>query len=425
MTKRFRKILSILCTLALLVSCATAVLAEELPEEADVNLELNGTDREIDAPAPEETEKEFPEELHGGEEKSTEPAEANSAEEEEEQPAPSKPENGEVISDPVTIQDEVEEKPEEQEEDKPAEEEKPAKEEKPAEEEPAEEEKPAQEEEPAKEEKPAAAEETEEKQETAVDKKEKKPADKPESKPEEKPEEPEEDLPFMDLDTNKTANGILTREKPFAFIAADAYSRTVVFTLTVPEKNAVSVTMNEKPVTLTKEENLNPASTDVIYTFEKQLLQNQAYAITLTAERDGYVPFSLALTEKQEAAAAETPETPEETTEEEEKTEETDSGLEEEETAAKEEKNELPENRNAVITISWDDENPGYGSVAHFHAQLTGYEGTEYTLQWQWSKDGNAWNDIENATGENMDITYSPENGDYSWRIVVDIIPTA
>ena len=228
----------------------------------------------------------------------------------------------------------------------------------------------------------------------------------------------------MDLDVKKDVSGILTRGKPFALIAADAYSRTIIFTLTVSEEDAVSVTLNDKPVTLEKQENPDPLSTDVIYTFEKQLLQNQVYSISLTTEWEGYVPFTLKMEEKREIAAEKPQETPEETIEEEEKTEGTDSGLKEKE-EAKEEKAELPENRNAIITISWDDEDIGYGSVAHFRAELIGYEGIEYTLQWQWSEDGNTWNDIENATSDNMDITYTQENGDYRWRILVDVISAA
>ena len=73
--------------------------------------------------------------------------------------------------------------------------------------------------------------------------------------------------------------------------------------------------------------------------------------------------------------------------------------------------------------ISWDDENPTYGSIAHFTAELFGYENLEYSLQWQWSEDGTNWNDVENATSENMDVIYTQENGALQWRIVVDVIP--
>ena len=81
---------------------------------------------------------------------------------------------------------------------------------------------------------------------------------------------------------------------------------------------------------------------------------------------------------------------------------------------------ELPADRNAVISITWDTDKPSYGDVAHFTATLIGYDDIDYMLQWQWSTDGTTWFDVEGATGENMDIIYSSENGAYNWRIVVD-----
>ena len=401
MTKRFRKVLSILCVLALLLSCAAAGFAEEMHEEAEAYFVQSIPDTEMESPAPGENSGEQSEGFFEVEEMSADFLETDPEDEEEGEPDSDDPENEEVVSDPVTIQDAVEEE-EDTDDSEPDEEKKPAEPDTPVQ----------------NDEKPEPEDNDEEK--TPEEEQESKPADKPE-KPEKKPE----DTVILDLGGVTTINGILTKGKPFAFIAADAYSRTAVFTLTVAEENAVSVTMNEKAVTLTKEENPNPASTDVIYTFEKELDQNRVYSITLTTEKEGYVPYTLTLTEKLEKVPEEMPETAEETTGKEEKTEKTDSGLEDAKKATKEEKNELPENRNAVITISWDDENPGYGSIAHFHAELIGYEGTEYKLQWQWSRDGSIWNDIDNATSENMDITYSQENGDYSWRILVDIIPKA
>ncbi|MCR5297340.1 MAG: hypothetical protein K6E17_08000 [Clostridiales bacterium] len=94
----------------------------------------------------------------------------------------------------------------------------------------------------------------------------------------------------------------------------------------------------------------------------------------------------------------------------------------ESETPAEEEKPTLPDNRDAEITIRWDEDKPYYGSVAHFHASLTGYENLDYTLQWQWSVDRIVWNDVEGATAEDMDVVYTAENGAYRWRIMVYII---
>lgn len=97
-----------------------------------------------------------------------------------------------------------------------------------------------------------------------------------------------------------------------------------------------------------------------------------------------------------------------------------------EETADPEEENAEPQEesvaRDVKITISWDEEKPAFGSIAHFDAAMTGYENLEYELQWQWSADKETWNDVEGATTERMDVTYSPENGDYHWRLMVYVV---
>ena len=91
----------------------------------------------------------------------------------------------------------------------------------------------------------------------------------------------------------------------------------------------------------------------------------------------------------------------------------------EEEPVPEEETFELPADRNASISITWDDEYPDYGSVAHLKATLTGYDRLEYTLQWQWSPDNTIWTDVENATEDTLDVVYSRENDSYYWRIMV------
>ena len=81
----------------------------------------------------------------------------------------------------------------------------------------------------------------------------------------------------------------------------------------------------------------------------------------------------------------------------------------------------LPENRSAVVSISWDEEQPGIGSVAHFSAQLTGYEELNYTVQWIMSTDNENWTEIEGATGETMDVVVTEDNYLNYWRIRVHI----
>lgn len=85
----------------------------------------------------------------------------------------------------------------------------------------------------------------------------------------------------------------------------------------------------------------------------------------------------------------------------------------------------LPKDRKVSTSITWDDEKPKYGSVAHIHATLIGYEEVEYTLQWQWSEDRVIWNDVEGGTKDTLDVVYSPENGDYRWRIMLYIIDSS
>ena len=470
MTKRFRKILSILCALALLTACAGTAFADdgqpaETPDEAAteaVTGEEPGADPDEGNDTPDKTPEgtpaagnsqdgagddsvEIPGEnlpAAGGEEGTGGEEGGNS------KPSDTEPGTTEVVSDAVTIEEAVEQANN------------PAGGEPPASNEPTEEGTPADVTPPADQtggqdddsqneaENPPAENEPEgDPQEGGQqDGQEKEPesesGEDPVIEPEEDPviepeqdedengqeEEPEdesenesgeeqdesEDLVILKLGERTQVSSIVTRERPYTLKAVDEYSRMVIFTLIVPSENAVSVTVNNTPVTLNKTESEDPDKTDITYTFEYPLLQGEDYIVTLTAEQDGYIPFDLSIEKKpDEKPQEETPQTPEESTDAGEENEETDSGLEEG-------KEELPDNRNAIITISWDDENPTYGSVAHFHAELIGYEDVEYTLQWQWSEDGVNWSDAADAVSEDMDVIYTEQNGDYRWRITVD-----
>lgn len=242
-------------------------------------------------------------------------------------------------------------------------------------------------------------------------------------------EEPDgtEDLIVLKLGVRAQVSSILTREHPYTLKAVDDYSRIVIFTLIVPSEDAVSVTVNNTPVTLNKTENEDPEKTDVTYTFEYPLLQGEDYIVTLTAEQDGYIPFDLSIEKKpDEKSEEETQETPEESTGAGEEDEETDSGLDDGNPVEEDEAEDPERELSADISVTWDDENPTYGSTAHFSAYLIGYDGLDYTVQWQLSKDNVNWENIEGATEETMDIVYTQENGSYYWRIVVDISePTA
>ncbi len=472
MTKRFRKFISILCALALLAACmGTAFANEEPPAETPdeevtdvVTGEEPGADEGNETPA--ETPGETPAAGNNQEGSGEDPAEipegnlpavgdGEGAEVEEggnNTPSGTEPGQTEVVSDPVTIEDAVEQTNPPAEGENPAGDNTPTEGETPADVTPPADQTGGQEEtgnppaenEPEGDPQEGGQQDGQEKEpesdsgEDPVIEPEEDPVIEPEQDEDENGQEEEqndesedesgeeqdesEDLIVLKLGERTQVSSIVTRERPYTLKAVDEYSRMVIFTLIVPSDNAVSVTVNNTPVTLNKIENEDPDKTDITYTFEYPLLQGEDYIVTLTAEQDGYIPFDLSIEKKpDEKPQEETPQTPEESTDVGEEDEETDSGLNEEETTEK----ELPEDRNAVITISWDDEYPDYGSVAHFKATLTGYEGFDYTLQWQWSADGSTWNDVQDATSETMDITYTMENGAYEWRIVVDVLNSA
>lgn len=473
MTKLFRKTLSILCVLALLLMCAGAAIAneeltpdlpedqalltegeksgedteepEDLPEEtkevsdSTPDLNANGssfaevTDADFPEPGSEQGEAAEPE----GQEKPEGPEEPEEAANTEEGPSEEAPGTTEIVSESITLEEAAEaaEEPESPAAGEPTAEETPMDitpsdgeedEQGPVQDTPEENEPDNQpEEEPQDDPEINPEDETEEEPQDEPENKpeseaepEETPDDELKDEPEEEPVEEEEEI-LLNLNGTKKVSGVVTKGIPFTLKASDDYSRVVVFTLAVPDENAISVIVNDQPVSLEKAENENPEDNDVRYIFEQALLQGQEYSITLKTEKDGYIPFTLSIEKKEEKAEDKKPETSDNPTKEEETSNNTESGLNETEN------NDLPTERNAVISISWDDENPGYGSVAHFHAELIGYEETRYTLQWQWSSDGSDWTDVENATSENMDIIYSRENGDYSWRILVDILPTA
>ena len=87
---------------------------------------------------------------------------------------------------------------------------------------------------------------------------------------------------------------------------------------------------------------------------------------------------------------------------------------------------ELPEDRSVSFNITWDSDEPAFGDVAHFNAILQGYDGLNYTLQWQQSVDGENWEDLEGATDAAMDLEITEDNFMDSWRvrIFISLAPT-
>ena len=99
----------------------------------------------------------------------------------------------------------------------------------------------------------------------------------------------------------------------------------------------------------------------------------------------------------------------------EENTEETDK----DEEKSEEDADAMQEERWSEFKILWDVENPGIGDVAHFVATLHGYDELDYTLQWQFSRDGETWEDVPDETEMTMDVIVTEENAAFYWRLMV------
>lgn len=253
----------------------------------------------------------------------------------------------------------------------------------------------------------------------------------PDTTPEEEPK-PEEEIQTLNPNGKDSLKGILTKAAPASFKAAVDYNSTVVFTLTVQTEDSVKVQINETDVKLEKAENPDETSTDILYTFEKQLLLNQEYNVTLTTENEGYVPYGIKIQEKlpeeenteenpeesEEKPAEETPETVENAEGNGSEEAKTDSGSETENTPQNEENaSAFPEDFQLHFEAYCDDEELNFGDVMHFVVTATGDEGIDYELIWQWSEDNENWNTVEGENGKQLDLLVTEENYLYYWRI--------
>lgn len=92
-----------------------------------------------------------------------------------------------------------------------------------------------------------------------------------------------------------------------------------------------------------------------------------------------------------------------------------------EEEPVEEEKSEseITKERHITVDVSWDVPEPVIGDTAHFKAILEGYDGLQYTMQWQYSPDDINWTDIPNETKTTMNVVVTPENNIVYWRILV------
>ena len=76
-----------------------------------------------------------------------------------------------------------------------------------------------------------------------------------------------------------------------------------------------------------------------------------------------------------------------------------------------------PANYQVNVTLSWDNDQPGLGSTAHFKAEVSGCEGVQYTLKWQRSSDNVNWYDVNGATGAQYDVVITEQNCMDYWRV--------
>ena len=75
--------------------------------------------------------------------------------------------------------------------------------------------------------------------------------------------------------------------------------------------------------------------------------------------------------------------------------------------------------RKASFTFSWDGDVVEYGDEIRLVAVLSGYEGVDYELVWQYSTDNANWNTY--ATGD-ASYTITEENVSWYWRLVVNTV---
>lgn len=73
------------------------------------------------------------------------------------------------------------------------------------------------------------------------------------------------------------------------------------------------------------------------------------------------------------------------------------------------------------IYVSWGDQEAAIGNTATMYAALHGYDNVVYYIQWQTSKDGSTWSDIDGAMGYSLPVTVTMDNYLDYWRVVVTV----
>ena len=80
---------------------------------------------------------------------------------------------------------------------------------------------------------------------------------------------------------------------------------------------------------------------------------------------------------------------------------------------------QLDPKRKITVKAEWDGEQLYFGDTATLKATLSGYDNAVYTIRWQTSKDGKAWEDIKGAEGAELKVTVTEDNYMNYWRALV------
>ena len=65
------------------------------------------------------------------------------------------------------------------------------------------------------------------------------------------------------------------------------------------------------------------------------------------------------------------------------------------------------------------------GATISFVAMVQGAEPADLMFQWQFSRDGESWEDIDGANGQSYDVAMTAANADCYWRVTVSRLHTA
>ena len=65
------------------------------------------------------------------------------------------------------------------------------------------------------------------------------------------------------------------------------------------------------------------------------------------------------------------------------------------------------------------------GATISFVAMIQGAEPADLIFQWQFSRDGESWEDIDGANGQSYDVAMTAANADCYWRVTVSRLHTA